>query len=71
MLAILLRKEITLCLRYLIQAGIGYRFDRWTLRLDGTNLSNSRAPVAESEIGDAQFYRLPGRSVMLSASMSF
>ena len=55
----------------MIDAGIGYRFDRWTLRLDGTNLSNSRAPVAESEIGDAQFYRLPGRNVMLSASMSF
>lgn len=55
----------------MIDAGIAYRFDRWTLRLDGTNLGNSRAPVAESEIGDAQFYRLPGRSAMLSARMSF
>ena len=55
----------------MLDAGIAYRFDRWTLRLDGTNLGDARAPVAESEIGDAQFYRLPGRSVILSARMSF
>src|SRR4029079_4754555 len=27
-------------------AGIGYRFDRWELRLDGDNLSDERAPVS-------------------------
>ncbi len=54
-----------------VDAGIGYRFDRWELHVDGYNLSNRRDPVAESELGDAQFYRLPGRSAMLTASFDF
>lgn len=54
-----------------LDAGIGFRVDGWSLRLDGTNLNNSRAAVAESEIGDAQFYRLPGRGIVLSAKTSF
>ncbi len=48
-------------------AGIAYAFDRWQLRLDGYNLSDRRDPVAESELGDAQYYRLQGRSVWLTA----
>lgn len=55
----------------IVDAGAGYRFDRWELRLDGYNLSDRRDPVAESELGDAQFYRLPGRSAMLSATFDF
>ena len=55
----------------MVDAGLGYRFAQWTVRIDGYNLANSRAPVAESEIGDAQFYRLPARSVLLSASTRF
>jgi outer membrane receptor protein involved in Fe transport len=47
-------------------AGVGYRMGRGELRLDGRNLGNSRAPVAESELGDAQYYLLPARSVDLS-----
>lgn len=52
-----------------VDAGIGYRTKSWTLRLDGTNLGNRRDPAAESEIGDAQFYRLPGRTVLLSIAL--
>ena len=48
-------------------AGLGWRFERWDLRLDGTNLNDTRPPVAESEVGDAQYYRLPARSFRLSA----
>lgn len=51
-----------------IDAGIGYRFADWQLRLDGYNLTDRRDAVAESEIGDAQFYRLPGRTCLLSAA---
>ncbi|HEX9942650.1 MAG TPA: TonB-dependent receptor [Thermoanaerobaculia bacterium] len=47
-------------------AGIGYRFGRWEVRLDGENLDDTRPPVAESELGDAQYYRLPARSFRLS-----
>lgn len=52
-------------------AGVAYRLPRWELRLDGENLGDERAAVSESEIGDAQFYRLPARTVRLSASMRF
>ena len=52
-------------------AGIGYRFERWDVRLDGVNLNNTRPPVSESEVGDAQYYLLPARSVRLSALLHF
>lgn len=55
----------------LVDAGIGYRFNSWEVRLDGKNLTNRRDPVAESELGDAQFYRLPGRTVLLSTKLNF
>jgi hypothetical protein len=42
--------------------GVGYRFGRGEVRLDGRNLNNVRPPVAESELGDAQYYRMPARS---------
>ncbi len=48
-------------------ASLGYRLPGWELRLDGTNLNDTRPPVSESELGDAQYYRLPARSVRLSA----
>ncbi len=47
-------------------AGIGYRFAVGELRIEGLNLSDERPPVAESEFGDAQYYRLPARSVRLT-----
>ena len=47
-------------------AGVGYRFPSWELRLQGDNLNDTRPPVAESELGDAQYYRLPARNFRLS-----
>jgi iron complex outermembrane receptor protein len=55
----------------MVDAGIGYRFDRWQLRLDGYNLSNRRDPVSISELGAGQSYRLSGRTALLSASYDF
>jgi outer membrane receptor protein involved in Fe transport len=52
-------------------AGLGYRFERWDLRVQGENLSDERDPVAESELGDAQYYRLPARNVRLIWSARF
>ena len=46
-------------------AGIGYRMNRYEVRLDGRNLGDARDPVSESEIGDAQYYRMPARSFSL------
>ncbi len=39
----------------------GYRTRRWELRIDAHNLADRRDPVAESELGDGQYYLLPAR----------
>jgi outer membrane receptor protein involved in Fe transport len=52
-------------------AGAGYTWNRWELRLDGRNLGNRRDPVSESEIGDAQYYRLTARRVDLTFGVRF
>ena len=52
-------------------AGIGYRFDRWDLRVQGDNLTDERDPVAESELGDAQYYRMTARNIRLIWSARF
>jgi iron complex outermembrane receptor protein len=54
-----------------VDAGVGYRHAQWELRLDGTNLGDRRDPVAESELGEAQFYRLPARAVWASLRYDF
>jgi outer membrane receptor protein involved in Fe transport len=51
--------------------GAGYRFNRWEARVDGRNLTDTRPPVAESELGDAQYYRLPARTMMASVIARF
>jgi len=52
-------------------AGLGYRFGTWEVRLDGENLNDTRPPVSESELGDAQYYRLPARTLRLSLGARF
>lgn len=52
-------------------AGAGYRFGRGELRVDGRNLTDERPPVSESELGDAQYYRMPARSIEVSYATSF
>jgi len=41
----------------------GYRQPRWELRVDARNLGDRRDPVAESELGDAQYYLMTNRRV--------
>ncbi len=52
-------------------AGVGYRFASYEVRVDGTNLSNERAPISESELGDAQYYLMPARAYRLSLRATF
>ena len=52
-------------------AGIGYRTGRWEFRLDGHNLGDSRDVVSESEFGDAQYYRMPARSIRTSVILKY
>jgi iron complex outermembrane receptor protein len=51
--------------------GIGWRGDRYTIRLDGTNLGDKRNPVSESEFADASYYLLEARRVWLSFNWLF
>jgi iron complex outermembrane receptor protein len=45
-----------------IDARLGWRVDsKWAFHVEAENVTNRRDPVTESELGDAQFYRLPGR----------
>lgn len=39
--------------------------------MDGYNLTDRRDAVAESELGDAQYYRLAAHSYWLTARYSF
>ncbi|WP_243305233.1 TonB-dependent receptor [Geothrix oryzisoli] len=50
---------------------LGWRERTWELRLEGRNLTDCRKPVAESELGDAQYYLLPGRQVSVTARYRF
>jgi iron complex outermembrane receptor protein len=54
-----------------VAAGIGYRFERGEVRLDGFNLTDERDPVAESELGESQYYRLPARFLRASLTWRF
>lgn len=47
-------------------AGAGYRIGRGEFRFDARNINNTRPPIAESELGDSQYYLLPARSVDVS-----
>ena len=54
-----------------VGAGVSYQTSRYTVRLDGWNLGDARDPVSESELGDSQYYRLPGRTYELSGTWRF
>jgi outer membrane receptor protein involved in Fe transport len=55
--------------------GFGWRGDRLTIRLDGTNLGDERKPVSESEFADeaglASYYLLEARRIWLSFDWLF
>jgi iron complex outermembrane recepter protein len=52
-------------------AGVGYRTARWELRIDGKNLGDARDVVSESEFGDAQYYRMPARTVRAGIAVKY
>ncbi len=54
-----------------IDAGIGYRAGRAEFRLDGRNLTDRRDAVSESEFGDAQYYRMPARTIQTGVVLSY
>jgi iron complex outermembrane receptor protein len=54
-----------------IDVGVGYRLRQGEIRLDARNLTDRRDPIAESELGDSQYYRMPARRVDVGYSMRF
>ncbi|HEV8376079.1 MAG TPA: TonB-dependent receptor [Candidatus Polarisedimenticolia bacterium] len=52
-------------------AGVGWRSKLWEFRLEGLNLNDTRPPVSESELADAQYYLMPGRRYFFSVQRSF
>jgi outer membrane receptor protein involved in Fe transport len=54
-----------------LAALVGWRHGRYEVRLSGRNLTDQRDPVAESELGDAQYYRLFPRHFELAVAVRF
>ncbi len=54
-----------------LAALVGWRHGRYELRLSGRNLTDQRDAVAESELGDAQYYRLFPRHFELAGAVRF
>jgi hypothetical protein len=54
-----------------LDAGGGYRLERWEVRVDGRNLTKRRDAVSESELGDAQYYLMPARRVDVTVGVRF
>jgi iron complex outermembrane receptor protein len=51
-----------------IDAAAGVHLGQVDLQVAGHNLTDRRDPVAESELGEAQYYRLPARRVEAGAT---
>jgi iron complex outermembrane receptor protein len=54
-----------------LDATIGYRWGRYTVAVDGTNLGDARKPVTASEFGDQSYYLTAPRKVFLRIGASF
>lgn len=54
-----------------LAVGGGWRSATWEARLDVRNITDERPPVAESELGDAQYYRLPARRIEFGVTRRF
>jgi outer membrane receptor protein involved in Fe transport len=54
-----------------VTAFAGYRAAKWEFKVAGRNLNDVRPAVAESELGDAQYYRLNARRIDASLALRF
>ncbi len=54
-----------------VDGGLGWRVQRLEVRAEGRNLTDRRDPIAESEVGDAQYYRMPSRHLDVSVRVGF
>jgi outer membrane receptor protein involved in Fe transport len=54
-----------------LDGGVGYRWGRYSLAVNGYNLTNERQPVTASEFGDGSFYLTPARKLFLDLTARF
>jgi len=55
-----------------LDARVGWKTKRsWGIFVEGQNLTNRRDPVTESELGEGQYYRLPGRRILATLSYEY
>jgi outer membrane receptor protein involved in Fe transport len=54
-----------------LDANVGYRFGRFQVILEGTNLTDQRPPVTASEFGSQSFYVLPARMTWLRVNYAW
>jgi outer membrane receptor protein involved in Fe transport len=54
-----------------VDLSAGYRTPRWEIRVDARNVADQRDPVAESELGDAQYYLMTSRRVEGGLTLHF
>ena len=54
-----------------VDAGAGYRWGRYSLAVNATNLTDQRPPVTASEFGDQSFYLSSGRKVFVDLAAKF
>ena len=55
----------------IVDASVGYRFERFTLSIRAANLGDRRDAVQLSELGEGQFYRLNARRVDATLSWHY
>jgi outer membrane receptor protein involved in Fe transport len=53
-----------------VDSTLGYAFRGYSISVSGYNLTNRRDPVLRSELGEGQFYLLPGRRLFVRVSAS-
>jgi len=54
-----------------VDLSAGYRTPRWEIRVDARNIADRRDPVAESELGDSQYYLMSNLRVEGSFTVHF
>jgi len=54
-----------------LDASLGWRFEHLEIAAGAHNLTDTRPPVSESELGESQYYRLPARSYELIVTWLF
>jgi len=54
-----------------LEATLGYAWNRFKVSFEGSNLTNQRPPVTNSEFGSGSFYLLPARMLWLKLGYSW